>query len=197
MHRRRIATLAVAGLLALAGCGDEAADTANDAQTQAEEAVEGARTQAEEAVEQGRDAVEGFAPADAVRETRELVDDIGGSAEQLVQNPDANVDQELADAEQRARELSQRAERELQGADQELGQALGTVNDRLADTAADLQEITDPEEARQVIEEDLSQVSDELRSATAQEVPDDVRRQLEQARDRVDELQRELPSIGG
>ena len=186
MHRHRIAPLILVGALAIAGCGDEAV-----------ESVDEARTQAEEVVEQGRDAAEGLGPADAVRETREVLDEVGRSAEQLAQDPDADVDQQLADAEQRARELADRAERELAGADGELGQELSAVNERLADTAADLQEVADPQDVRRTVEEDLDQVSDQLRSAAEGEVPDDLRRQLEQARDRVDDLQRDLPSLGG
>ena len=185
MHRHRVATLVVIGALGVGGCGDEAA-----------ESVDSVRTQAEEAVEQGREAVDGAGAAEVVRETRGLIDDVGRSAEQLAQDPDANVDQELADAEQRARQLADRAERELRGADGELGQQLGAVNERLADTAADLQQVADPQDVRRIAEEDLSQVSEQLRSAVEGEVHDDVRRQLEQARDRVDELQRELPSLG-
>ena len=185
MHRHRIATLAVVGALGLGGCGDEASESVDDV-----------RTQAEEAVEQGREAVEGSGATDVVRETRDLIDDVGRNAEQLAQDPDADVDQELADAEERARQLADRAERELEGRDEQLGQELGAVNERLADTAADLQEVADPQDVRRIVEEDLSQVSDQLRSAVEGEIPDDVRRQLEQARDRVDELQRELPSPG-
>jgi hypothetical protein len=183
MRRLRAAPFVVAGVLALGGCGGD-------------DAVDGAGTRAEEAVEQGREAVESFGPADAARETRELVDEVGRSAEQLAQDPDADLDRPLADAERRARALAERAERELPAAERELGQDLAAVNERLAATAADLRRSAGAQEARRVLDEDLPQVSDELRSAIGRELPEDVRRQLEQTRDRVDELRREASSFG-
>ena len=126
------------------------------------------------------------------REARELIDDVSESARDLVENPDADVDEELTDAESRARDLADRARDELDGPQARVGSALGAVADQVAEAVADLQEARDPAAAARVVERDLKDVADRLRAVLDDRtLQDEARRQIEAARERLEELRRE------
>jgi uncharacterized protein YjbJ (UPF0337 family) len=188
--RRLLMTSAVAAALAV-GCGNEDTDQAVDrVQTQAEQA-------AGDATEQAEQAVGGLDTGEAVRRTEQALEDVTGSARELAEDPQADVDGRLADAERRARELSEQAGSELDQASPEVRSALGDANDRIAGAASDLQDATSAEEVQRVVQGELGQVGDRLRSAVGAggaDVPQDVRDRADRAREQLESLQRELPS---
>jgi len=192
-----MATIAVAAALVAAGCGGE--ETAQDAGNDVQERVE----QAEDQVREQTGGAEAPDLESLTKQTEEVVGDVRAAAERVAENPDAEtVDQELQDAQERAEELAgqarewsgataQEAEQEAeQQAGQELtaeqraelGDRLAQVNDDAAATAERLRDVTDPQEAQQIVEEQLSGRTDELRDLAQQyrdRLPADVREQLE------------------
>lgn len=131
------------------------------------------------------------------REARELIDDVSESARDLVENPDADVDDELMDAERRARDLASRARDELDGPQARIGSALGAVADQIAEAVGDLQEAPDPAAAARIVERDLADVSDRLRAVLDDRtLQEEARRQIEAARERLEELGREAREPG-
>ncbi len=190
---RTMATIAVAAALAAAGCGDE--DTAQDA-------ADGAQQRAEQAEDQVQERV-GRAEAPSLetlaQQTEEVVGDVRAAAERLAEDPEAaDVDGELQQAQERAEGLAGQA-REWSGAtaqdaEQEAGRRLSAeqqaelrdrlagVNDEAAATAERLRDVTDPQEARLIVEERLSGRTAALRDLAERlrgELPSDVREQLE------------------
>jgi uncharacterized protein YjbJ (UPF0337 family) len=192
-----MATLAVAAALAAAGCGDE--DTTQDAANDAQERVE----QAEGQVQEQAGAADGLDLESLTQQTEEVVGDVRSAAERLAEDPgSADVEQELQGAQERAEELAaqarewsaataqdaeqqagQQAEQRLTAEQRaELGDRLAQVNEEAASTAGRLREVTDPQEARRIVEERLSGRTDELRDLAEQyrdRLPSDVREQLE------------------
>lgn len=187
---RRYAVIAVVALALAgpAGCGgdDDSDQAVNEATTTTERAVD------EESRAAGRAGV-----ASLTSEVRELIVGVAGAARELVADPDADVDEELAEAERRARELAERARGTFGGRQARLGQALGAVNDRVADVAGDLQQAGDSAEAARVVERDLPDITSRLRAIVADRaLREDSRRQLEAARERLDGLAREARPPG-
>ncbi len=192
-----MATLAVAAALAAASCGDE--DTTQDAADDAQERVE----QAESQVQEQAGAADGLDLGSLTQQTEEVVGDVRAAAERLAEDPgSADVEQELRGAQERAEELAgqarewsgataqdagqqaeQQAEQRLTAEQRaELGDRLAQVNEEAASTAGRLREVTDPQEARRIVEERLSGRTDELRDLAEQyrdRLPSDVREQLE------------------
>lgn len=82
----------------------------------------------------------------------------------------------------------------------ELQDALTSANEQLAEAASQLQDAGNSEEVQQVIDDQVAPAADSVRKAAAEQLdtlPDDVQDNLDQAREQLQELQRELPSLGG
>jgi hypothetical protein len=172
MRRLLAITIATAALIAT-GCGDDTSGVAQDAQDQAGEAVEQA----------GAD--------DLATATRELAEQLAKAASDLAENPDANVDDELKSAQDRADELAEQSQNELDATEPDLATALQEANERIAEAAAQLRDVDNAEDVRKVLDQDLGTASERL--ADAKRLTGvDASGQLEQARDRLDQLRDDL-----
>ena len=107
--------------------------------------------------------------------------------------------EQLREAQRRVDELSEQAEKQADGKDPELAAALRDVNQRLSDAAAGLRDADDAADVREVLEQQIGPASDRLSSAldAQQQGNPDTRRQLEQARDKLEHLRDDLPDLGG
>lgn len=188
--RRYLAIPIVALALFAAACGDDDDDD--------QAVTEPTTTTTQPTVEQpARTVPAADDEASLAREARELVDDVSDAAGELVENPDADVDEDLADAERRARDLADRARAELDGPQARVGSALGAVADQVAEAVGDLQEAGDPAAAARVVQRDLADVADRLRTVLDDRtLQDEAREQIEAARERLEELGREAREPG-
>ena len=185
MRRHLLIAILAAATLA-AGCGDDETDQAADQ----------AQTQVQESAQQAEQAADRLSAEEAVRSTGAIIADVTQSARRLAEDPQADTEQ-LAAAEQRARDLSERAESDLAAEEPRLGNALSTANDRVADAASELQQAETREEVMRIVEEDLAKATERLRSDAAKAAAGpEARRQLDSARDRVEDLRREIPGLG-
>jgi chromosome segregation ATPase len=179
----------MAAALVAAGCGGD--EDAGE-QPVPEEAVE--------TVQEGPEHVGADDPDTIVRETQRGIREVTQAARELHADPDADVDAELAAAEDRAEELSNEAEDAFGEEQAELGQALHEINEQVASVARELREAEEREEVQRVIDEELTQVNDELRDALAEagtDIPEDWRQQLDEGQREVEELERALGDAAG
>jgi chromosome segregation ATPase len=177
---REIAVVLVStgAVIAAAGCGE---DTAQNAQTQAQQAAQGIDL------------------STAIRETRDIASEVTKSAQELAQDPSADVDERLADAETRANDLGDQLESASQD-DAEVRSALSQANKRLATVAEDLQDASTQQDVAEAARSGLNEVDAQLRDAASQitgAYADAARKQLEDARRAADDLLDQLPSSGG
>lgn len=126
------------------------------------------------------------------QQTRALQEQVSQTARSLVDDPDTARERalgELAEQEQRARDLAKRAESDLPE-DEEAREALKAANERTAEAAGQLREFassnreTTLKQARAALNEGEQQ----LRSASStllRDAPDEARRALEDARERL------------
>ena len=173
--RRTIAITIAAASLVVAGCGgsDEPTPPASTP-----EAAQTAPTQADQ-------------PGDLTElasATEKLAEQIADSARTLAADPEADVDGRLADSEERARELSEQAQGEVDARSPDLAPALREANDRLAAAAAELRNVDTPEDLQKAFEEQLNPAIEQLTDAAGTVDGDEAGRQLERARDQLEEL---------
>ena len=187
--RRYLAIPLVALALLATACGDDDDD---------DQAVTPPTTATQRTAEEPARTVPAVDDEDSLaREARELIDDVSESARDLVENPDADVDEDLADAERRARDLAARARNELDGPQARVGSAFGAVADQVAEAVGDLQDARDPAAAARIVERDLADVADRLREVLDDRtLREEARRQIEAARERLEELSREAREPG-
>lgn len=179
--RRHLIIAAVTSAVLVGGCGDDTSDTVDQAQTQGQEAVQEGGQRAEE----------------LLRDTQDVAMDVTRSARELAEDPSADLDAELEDAEQRARDLAAQAENELSEDQDQLASAISDANERLADAAADLREEDPRATASRVIEEDLPQATERLAEGVRAQGSQEAREAQERLRDGIEQLERDLPDIGG
>ena len=176
---RQIAAILIStgAVVAAAGCGQ---DTAQNAQTQAQQAAKGIDLSA------------------AVRETRDIASEVTQSAQALSQNPSADVDPRLSDAETRATKLADQLQ-SSQG-DSEVRSSLRQANQRLAQVATQLRDASTQQDVAQTARSGLNEVDAQLRDAGSKITgsnADEARRQLEEVRTAADDLLQQLPASGG
>ena len=176
---RQIAAVLIStgAVVAAAGCGQ---DAAQNAQTQAQQAAQGIDL------------------STAVRETRDIAGEVTQSAETLAQNPSADVDQRLADAETRANQLADQLQSAPQG-DTSASSALRQANQRLANVADQLQNASTQQDVARAARAGLGDVDAQVRDAASQLTganADDARKQLDEVRTAADELLQQLPDPG-
>jgi hypothetical protein len=167
------------------GCGgDDASSSAHDAVNQVQQTADQARSSGDRP-----------SAADLAESTRNLADQIVRSARELSNNPQADVDQRLRDAERRAGELADQAQRTD---DAELSANLNAANQRLVAAAAKLQDAQNADGVRAAFKDDLGPAVDRLTQA-ANAVKNDkgAQRTLERARDQLDDLANQLPDLAG
>lgn len=188
---RVLALLIVAAALLVAGCGDSDDDASPTATT---------GTVAETPAPTQPTTTPGE-PVDVdtlVQDTQVLLTEATAAARTLVQDPQADLQDELASVEERASTVASQVQRELD-AQPALRDALMSANEQLAQTAQQLQDATDADAVRSVINDQLAPAAEDVQEAAsvqADALPDEVRQGLDEARDRVQDLQRELPDLG-
>ena len=184
--RRMVITTIAAAALAAAGCGSDTAQNATDA--------------GRKAADQGRQAAQNVTAEGLAASTEKLADQVAQAARKLAKSPDADVDAQLSRSEQRANELSRQAQGNLKTVQPQLAAALRQANERLAATASALREADSAADVRNVLQEQLTPVADQLSRAAEhaqQAAGGDTQRQLDKARDQIQKLSDELPSIAG
>jgi hypothetical protein len=172
MRRLLIITI-VAGALAAAGCGSDASNAAEQAQDQAGKAAQQAGAQ------------------ELAAATKDLTGQIARAARELADNPDADVDAQLQQAQQRANDLADRAQNDVAKDQPDLASALRRANTRLADAASALREADNADQVHQVLSDQIGPVSSRLSDAigAAENVTGkDTDKQLQKARDQIDQL---------
>jgi hypothetical protein len=178
--RRLLITTIVAGALAAAGCGSDASNTAEKAQDQAGKAQDQAGKAAQQAGAQ-----------DLAAATKDLAGQIAQAARELADNPNADVDADLQQAQERANDLADRAQNEVSQDQPDLASALRRADMRLADAASALREADNADEVQQVLSDQIGPVSSRLSDAigAAEKVTGkDTDKQLQKARDQIDQL---------
>lgn len=211
MNPRPAALLSVAAL-ALAACGndEEQAPEAQQPPGGGQPPAAQTQPQAEQGQPPAEPAGEELTTEELFRESEAVAETVADAARRLVEDPNADVSEDLARVEERARGLLQQAQQPLQeGREQAEGavqegrqqlsaeqrrearQRLAELNQRTLQSAQRLRRVVDPEAAARVAREEADQLRaalDETLDALRDAVPPDVRERADQLRDRLGEL---------
>ncbi|HEV2768942.1 MAG TPA: hypothetical protein VGV40_01990 [Solirubrobacteraceae bacterium] len=192
----RLATLLAVGALLLTACGSE-----EEQAPQAQRPPGGGQPPAEQAQPPSAAlAGEQSTGEELVRESAAAAEIVARAARRLVEDPEAEVLEELDRAQERARALNAQLEQPVEGGRQRFEQEPGSVaglgllrlNERTAVAAERLrlgltEQGIDEDQLRQIARQELARLRDEI-DTLRDTVPSDLRDSVDRVRDRLRQL---------